>query len=91
VSETKHTPGPWVAKPTGDTQWKVCHSGSEFGIVCVTSQGNDKANAELIAAAPDLLRALKDLREQVDAHVVVVGCSHFNTTLATEVIDRIAK
>jgi hypothetical protein len=27
----------------------------------------------------DLLRALKDLREQVDAHVRICGVSHFNT------------
>jgi hypothetical protein len=49
----------------------------------------DFANMEQRCA--DLLRALKDLREQVDAHVVICGVSHFNTRLATEVIDRIEK
>jgi hypothetical protein len=46
---------------------------------------------ELERENADLLRALKDLREQVDAHVVICGVSHFNTRLATEVIDRIEK
>jgi hypothetical protein len=61
MNTQKHTPGPWVATNCGShiqvhregwprDAWSVC----SFGF-----QANDKANAKLIAAAPDLLAALK--------------------------------
>lgn len=60
---SKHTPGPWVNTGNG------IHSGTR----CVaTTHMNPKEqrdiDARLIAAAPDLLEALKDL------------CSHINET-----------
>lgn len=61
---TKHTPGPWT-RGEGDSQSVL----SEIGWECV-AQANDglpnmDANARLIASAPDLLEALKEL---VDAN-----------------------
>lgn len=59
---TQHTPGPWKAHPTG-----LARSGlpeyqihwSDIG-ECVAEVVHGDADARLIAAAPDLLEALKD-------------------------------
>ena len=54
---SKHTPGPWErwgrASPS-----QVISAGDCF--VAQTLGGNDEANARLIAAAPDLLEALRE-------------------------------
>jgi hypothetical protein len=62
MSAQKHTPGPWIATNCGShiqvhrqgwprDAWSVC----SFGF-----QANDKANAQLIASAPDLLQVARD-------------------------------
>ena len=63
---SKHTPGPWLSNPCGlsgdfgiypDTE-------PEFKIATLGYSGDSsetQANARLIAAAPDLLQALKDV------------------------------
>lgn len=62
MNEPKHTPGPWAA-----TQWK-CHAPTAIranGITIAETSGFGEsidlciANARLIAAAPELLEALK--------------------------------
>jgi hypothetical protein len=70
VTETKHTPGPWVVRPAkypvdGQFDYAVCakFSGTErclaesFGRVSVDDAAPAMANAHLIAAAPDLYEA----------------------------------
>ncbi|MDZ5813883.1 hypothetical protein U4I65_02380 [Stenotrophomonas maltophilia] len=69
---SKHTPGPWGIEQTDDTNWIgfMRPDGRKVElIVCTTQRDNffkpdvqDKndANARLIAAAPELLEALKD-------------------------------
>lgn len=58
----KHTPGPWVV----ERGQSVAGCGDEFdvtaghGSVCV-AQPPSEADAHLIAAAPDMLRALQSL------------------------------
>jgi hypothetical protein len=53
---TKHTPGPWEA--TGN----VVHRGIQtVALVYSTPREQCEADARLIAAAPDLLAALKEL------------------------------
>lgn len=73
---TQHTPGPWIAKPENpnfveDDEWtdfevipdKVLEWGSPAPVAvcsfCYEEQA--EANARLIAAAPDLLAALRAL------------------------------
>lgn len=56
----KHTPGPWTATERGEfvnapNGRDICH------IYGQRTLGEDKANARLIAAAPDLLAALQAL------------------------------
>lgn len=68
---TKHTPGPWVVGPTDDTV--VTHLGADgtrYEIAQIDGDYNQpetwpemEANARLIAAAPDLLEALKRITE----------------------------
>ena len=57
----KHTPGPWKARLNEEPQWWICGPKGEFQIIATTSQGNDKANANLMATAPEMLKALEDI------------------------------
>lgn len=62
MSDSKHTPGPWIVD--GPTDNQIVWSGPETRI-CFLAHHNgrdderDVANGNLIAAAPDLLAALK--------------------------------
>ena len=62
-----HTPGPWEVHHWGDNEGDI--HGSDGKVVCVmrdgaTPQEEDwEGDARLIAAAPDLLAALKRMRE----------------------------
>lgn len=58
-AQTKHTAGPWEVQGNNIVATKgnvdvavICYSGEHF-------TGEDKANARLIAAAPELLDALR--------------------------------
>jgi hypothetical protein len=66
VSNSKHTPGPWAvvgAIPTHHSDIEaVSHDGYP---ITVAKSVSDKGNARLIAAAPDLLAALKKIWEAV--------------------------
>ncbi len=69
MSENKHTPGPWVVesadwwkKDNGVVRYYVRHFPPEIGM----------PNAQLIAAAPNLLAALKTLR--LDANRLCDRC-----------------
>lgn len=60
-----YTPGPWEVKgPIHGYDWSVFKAGSKLAIADICSIGGalekSKANARLIAAAPELLAALKD-------------------------------
>ena len=72
---SKHTPGPWVIIPGGG-QWSTGRIATiepppkkmtkiTYWTVAEVNQqrGEHKANASLIAAAPDLLKALIDFLE----------------------------
>lgn len=77
---SKHTPGPWIgAGPSfGDplprytteivTEWEG--EGGEVLAICELPlhhhDNENEANARLIAAAPDLLKALRDLLAEAD-------------------------
>jgi hypothetical protein len=58
MEQTKHTPGPWHVIPKGATF--AGDIANERGEVVAQAYGTGhKANARLIAAAPDLLAALQ--------------------------------
>jgi hypothetical protein len=72
----KHTPGPWTAAPGSEGTWTICHRrvyavSANYLLARVYPTGSSEyspdypqaeANARLIAAAPDLLDALKSAR-----------------------------
>lgn len=75
---SKHTPGPWevdfetypiMVRSQSETWPLVDELGNEEGRagVFIANTGDNKANARLIAAAPDLLEALCKLAELYDA------------------------
>ena len=86
---SKHTPGPWVkaVKPTQVGRCFVIDTpdglGRQHGHICciyddntsfnMKSHEEHEANAHLIAAAPDLLEALKDVSRILDAVRYTVG------------------
>jgi len=57
-TQTKHTPGPWQANKWAPG-FEVCAPGSHYTICSLAGYNNEEANAQLIAAAPDLLEACK--------------------------------
>lgn len=69
MKEFKGTPGPWVASKTDRSIGPVSRDDDQsYGMILpvawVEFDGNDayqQANANLIAAAPDLLEALQEL------------------------------
>lgn len=79
MSERKWTPGPWVAV-RNSAYWEVNPANGAgdgdvpftIGDVCASSPGNadgglQKANAHLIAAAPDLYDALQEMVDYCNA------------------------
>lgn len=62
-----HTPGPWEAVTGGLDALVRCPDGRTFNIGDAIYHGQEsKANANLIAAAPDLLGALEDMVKATD-------------------------
>lgn len=79
MSTTKHTAGPWEVYNEIDVR-------AVNGInrhIC-TCSGNARANAHLIAAAPDLLQALEAVVEDLGSHNLAVRT--INTLIAA--IDK---
>ena len=58
MSESKHTPGPWVDLCDNGYTIAVVPAG-RHGNICAFATPPSPANARLIAAAPDLLEALQ--------------------------------
>lgn len=71
MADVKHTPGPWTARFI-DAQGQPVVSAEHYEVAtcwhhCVGSIEKEAlANARLIAAAPDLLEALKTCRSVID-------------------------
>ena len=72
-----YTPGPWTAFQDASLRHTV---GTATGRICdmwgkdpAFYTEEDEANARLIAAAPDLLAALKDVAEQIAAYDYLHG------------------
>jgi len=69
----QHTPGPWTIVPYGDGDSLVIHADeSEWRICFMATPGQSpgamdriEANARLVAAAPDMLEALKDALQMI--------------------------
>ena len=75
-SEAKHTPGPWVHEGRGGATGRFCittdHDNPAFGremhLACVSkprgmTDATHRANARLIAAAPELLAQMRNVED----------------------------
>lgn len=65
MGEHTPTPGPWTISTAGWQPWEgaIQILGPEGQIIAFTSAGtNEKADAPLLAAAPDLVKALEAMR-----------------------------
>lgn len=69
--KTKYTPGPWVATGTTVSEQASYGTGNRVVAECgqSTNGETDLANARLIAAAPELLEALRSLHRFVHDQV----------------------
>ena len=59
---TKHTPGPWKVQENADVYTRIVRN-ERGAYVCSGPQGSDgedRANARLIAAAPELFKFVED-------------------------------
>ena len=65
----QHTPGPWVLDTYGNL--KVGTDYVRFSGLCLSSGREANANTRLIAAAPDLLAAIKRLIASNEAHATM--------------------
>ncbi len=88
-----YTPGPWHVAPESKAQspWIVCDSEGGSIADCEPpgpwmSRETADANARLIAAAPDMLAALKNLAT-TEAEELLSGCSD----VRAQVVAAIAK
>lgn len=79
---SKHTPGPWSAEHWAGKWYVVDH----IDISVASISRDSEANANLIAAAPDLLEALEGLL--VTAENFGVGSSSDSHAAAIQAIAR---
>lgn len=74
---TSHTPGPWGYTYDGSSTWSIGPSDDpQVNSVATIFDRRDaraRANAQVIAAAPDLLAALKRAREALKATEDITG------------------
>ena len=95
----KHTPGPWKLKPNYDN---MLNANFEKDGIYGTIRGNDwniarmwtsspchKEDTQLIAAAPDLLEALKELQKQIHAHMKMDVKKHFSLLVADAAASKV--
>lgn len=55
----QHTPGPWTFGYTGASGYCIYGAGQHIAISILYKKDGGEANARLIAAAPELLEALR--------------------------------
>lgn len=82
MTDTKHTPGPWSVDADGNVVTRL-NVGDDDGIIALANRhvafvdsDTCRANAALIAAAPDLLAAcerLTKLVEELAGHLAFIG------------------
>ena len=85
---------------TGRDDADACHYGDRLGATIASgigdhteqrTSGNERENAYLIAAAPDLYHALDSLMSELDCHSSELDCLSEPTSLADLLADRLGK
>jgi hypothetical protein len=67
TTQATHTPGPWEISKNEAGELDICEAGAGNMLADLAKCKNAEANARLIAAAPDLLEALRGLIDQLEA------------------------
>jgi hypothetical protein len=70
---SRHTPGPWAADPCDGCVMVLSSDGETVATVHGGNEKTDSANAALIAAAPDMYAALRDLLSDAEAADMAQG------------------
>jgi len=84
MSRSPHTPGPWSLSKEGAPSPLLTRITGSGAAVWAWSD-SDRANAQLIAAAPELLAALKAIEALINQRPLVMGA----TTLEGQVAARV--
>lgn len=85
----KHTPGPWETSVTSDGKWwDVCREGGGDCVAHIIEGETAEGDANLIASAPELLQALKDLQKELRAHVKFDVWKHYSLMVADVAADK---
>lgn len=89
MSTQKHTDGPWKFRfESIDQEWAIVTTASGSIIANVNSDHHQKANARLIAAAPDLIHALRGM---VCLYEVMNARNPYTDSRPLEALAAIAK
>jgi DNA repair ATPase RecN len=93
-----HTPGPWTLNETarqytGQLSILTDRNGDNNEHICVVTNTNQfsEQDARLIAAAPDLLEALDEVRHEISRLNRAAGETVFNPAATEQVEEAIAK
>ena len=63
MKDLRHTPGPWKVSKNGNDIEMANSDNAGIATLYAISELQDKANAKLIAASPEMLEALKAMTE----------------------------
>jgi hypothetical protein len=96
MRKSKHTPGPWMVKrgPAGElAPYIICtfgsSSGEDWNIVSESPvDGNEQSDANLIAAAPRMLQALREISrkiKRVNHHDLLTDLSELHKAARTAI------
>lgn len=84
----KHTPGPWLIENTKTGGTWINTSFAGFSICHLIGQPEIKANAALIAAAPEMLEALEVCISQIEEFSTGIDSKRFAIQIAKEAIAK---
>lgn len=97
---SKHTPGPWIVRVAGPHHYPYAITApnespdrkggirdiTRWGAISMPSSAEGRANARLIAEAPAMLDALRELIQATDALQAFEAAHPSNTTRAWETL-----
>jgi len=90
-SEPDHTPGPWDIRSLDMTDYAVVGPERKVCNVAFYSKPENKANARLISAAPDLLQAAKQAEEALHHMMSANGMEPHEHECYTDLKAALAK
>ncbi len=88
----KHIPAPWSVKWNEKTNRAAIRKESDKRTICtITPNSWDNANADLIAAAPDMLEALQRANSLLNSHFGITNRDEAGNSVHDEIRAAILK